>query len=235
MSVLHQQLPAYELENHNSRKCRRFKVEIRRYKDRCGSFSWRKFCNARMNKFQITVRSVNAKNVELTQHPHAPNFEFQSSTSSGLRNSVGRSLSTKQPTRPTPIVMTKATAPTGARQRRRRKPILMKTKATTKDQQKQKNSAPSTLCNVGESYHNFAQQVQAHFIPRGTRLVQENTEKVFPLDAGNSANMEFQGMSELCVQRADWSCDLCHCHVHLFPCSFFSFLVSLCCIAYVLR
>ena len=44
--------------------------------------------------------------------------------------------------------------------------------------------------SVSESHHHFQQQVQAHFIPSGTRLAEENLDKFFVHDASNTPNRE---------------------------------------------
>ena len=91
-------------------------------------------------------------------------------------------------------------------QHTRLKPTTMS--MTTTHYSSSHNGAPATLFNVGETQHHFPQQEQAHFVPSGTKLVQETCEHFLLREASNSPRREWA--------RARWKCEHCHCHCHFF-------------------
>ena len=83
------------------------------------------------------------------------------------------------------------------------------------------NGAPASLFDVSETHHYFSLQ-EAHFqVARSLRG--KHLNKSFLPDAIISANRDrakshalFQGKSDICVQRADWTSDHCHCHANTY-------------------
>ena len=65
---------------------------------------------------------------------------------------------------------------------------------------------------MSATHHNFRQQEQAHLIASGTMLAQETDREVHD-EQGMVRGPDTLALRQVkdCVQRADWTTDLCRC------------------------